>query len=65
MNRDRIEGQWKQMKGRARKNWGELTGNDRHAQAGERERLSGKMQKTYGIRQDEARQQIRELQSRY
>ena len=65
MNRDRIEGQWKQMKGRARKNWGEWTGDERAVQAGERERLSGRMQKTYGIRQDEARQQIRELQSRY
>ena len=65
MNRDRIEGHWKQMKGRARRNWGELTGNERAVQAGERERLSGKMQKTYGIRQDEAREQIRELQSRY
>jgi len=65
MNRDRIEGHWKQMKGRARKNWGEWTGDERAAQAGERERLSGKMQKTYGIRQDEARRQIRELQSRY
>ena len=65
MNRDRIEGQWKQLKGHALKNWGELTGDERAVHAGERERLSGKMQKTYGIRQDEARQQIRELQSRY
>jgi uncharacterized protein YjbJ (UPF0337 family) len=65
MNRDRIEGHWKQVKGRVRKDWGEITGNERAAQAGERERLSGKMQKTYGIRQDEARQQIRELRSRY
>jgi uncharacterized protein YjbJ (UPF0337 family) len=65
MNRDRIEGHWKQMKGRARKNWGELTGNDARCRRERRERLSGKMQKTYGIRQDEAREQIRELQSRY
>jgi uncharacterized protein YjbJ (UPF0337 family) len=42
-----------------------MTGDERAVQAGERERLSGKMQKTYGIRQDEARQQIRELRSRY
>ena len=65
MNRDRIEGQWKQMKGRARKSWGEWTGNERAALAGERERLSGRLQRTYGIRQDEARRHIRELQSRY
>jgi uncharacterized protein YjbJ (UPF0337 family) len=65
MNRDRIEGHSKQMKGRARKHWGEEPGDERPAHAAERERLSGKMQKTHGIRQDEARQQIRELRSRY
>ena len=65
MNRDRIEGHRKQTKGHARKNWDEGAGDGRATQAGERERLSGKAQKTYGIREDEARRQIRELQSRY
>ena len=65
MNRDHIEGHRKQTKGHARRNWDEGTGGERAPQAGERERQPGKMQKTYGIRQDEARQQIRELRSRY
>jgi uncharacterized protein YjbJ (UPF0337 family) len=65
MNRDRIQGHSKHTKGHAHKHWGEETADDRAPQAGERERQPGKMQKTYGIRQDEARQQIRELRSRY
>jgi uncharacterized protein YjbJ (UPF0337 family) len=65
MNRDRIEGQRKQTKSRARRHWDEAGGDERAPQAGERERQPGKTQKTYGIRDDEARRQIRELQSRY
>ncbi len=65
MNRDRIAGQWKQVKGHVRKGWGRLAGDHDQVERGEREHATGKMQRTYGIRQDEARQQIRELQSRY
>ena len=65
MNRDRIEGSWKEFKGHARKKWGEATGNERHARAGERERSAGKLQKTHGARQDEAIRQIRELRALY
>jgi uncharacterized protein YjbJ (UPF0337 family) len=65
MNRDRIQGQWKQVKGQAREPWGRFTGNQNEVEHGQRERHAGKMQRTYGIRQDEAREQIRELQSRY
>jgi uncharacterized protein YjbJ (UPF0337 family) len=55
----------KQLKGNVRKGWGRWTGDEHQVERGEREHASGKMQRTYGIRQDEARQQIRELQSRY
>lgn len=65
MNRDRMEGHWKQLKGHVRKNVGRWTGNRDQMEQGEREQNSGKLQRTYGIRQEEARQQIRELQSRY
>jgi len=65
MNRDRIQGQWKQVKGQAREQWGRWTGNESDIERGQREHRAGKMQRTYGVRQDEAREQIRELQSRY
>jgi uncharacterized protein YjbJ (UPF0337 family) len=60
-----MAGQWKQVKGNVRKGWGRLAGDNDQVERGQREQASGKMQRTYGIRQDEARQQIRELQSRY
>jgi uncharacterized protein YjbJ (UPF0337 family) len=64
MNRDRMAGQLKQVKGNLRKGWGRIR-DEHQTERGEREHASGKTQRTYGIRQDEARQQIRELQSRY
>jgi hypothetical protein len=64
MSRHRTEGHSKQTKDHARRNWDEST-TDGRAQAGERERVPGKMHKTHGIREDEARRQIRELWSRH
>ena len=63
MNRDRIGGQLK-TKGQARKGWGRSTG-DEHTERGPREHATSKTQRTFAIRQGEAREQIRELQSRF
>jgi uncharacterized protein YjbJ (UPF0337 family) len=64
MNRDRIGGQLK-TKGHARKGWGRLLGEEHQGERGPREHATGKTQRTFAIRQGEAREQIRELQSRY
>jgi uncharacterized protein YjbJ (UPF0337 family) len=58
MNWDQVKGQWKQMKGSARKQWGKLTDDDLDVIAGERERLSGVIQQRYGITKEEAEKQI-------
>ena len=49
MNWDRIAGTWKQVKGIARRQWGRLRADEAGVAAGERERLLGKIQATYGI----------------
>jgi uncharacterized protein YjbJ (UPF0337 family) len=49
MNWDRIAGTWKQLKGIARQQWGRLTADHADVAAGERERLLGKIQATYGF----------------
>jgi len=36
MNNDIMEGNWKQLKGKVRENWGKLTGDDVHEIAGKR-----------------------------
>ncbi len=58
MNWDRIEGNWKQLKGQAQAHWGKLTDDDFSVIAGKREQLAGKLQERYGIAKDVAEQQV-------
>ncbi len=58
MNWDRIEGNWKQAKGKVQQQWGKLTNDDLDVVAGKRTELSGKLQERYGIAKDEAERQI-------
>ncbi|WP_418319007.1 CsbD family protein [Piscinibacter sakaiensis] len=58
MNWDRIEGNWKQIKGKAKVQWGKLTDDDLDVVAGNRQQLAGKIQERYGIEKDEAEKQV-------
>jgi uncharacterized protein YjbJ (UPF0337 family) len=58
MNTDIIEGNWKIVKGEAQKQWGKLTNDYLDEVAGSREKLSGAIQKNYGVARDEADKQI-------
>ena len=60
MNWDRIEGNWKQLKGKVQTQWGKLTDDDFDVVAGKREQLSGKIQERYGIARDVADKQVAE-----
>ena len=62
MNWDRIEGQWKQVAGRAKEQWGKLTDDDLDVVAGRREQLAGKIQEHYGVAKEDAEKQIGEWQ---
>jgi uncharacterized protein YjbJ (UPF0337 family) len=64
MNRDRIAGTWKQLKGIARKQWGRLTADDASVVAGERERLLGRIQATHGIARQANEKQLAEWLAR-
>lgn len=64
MNWDRIEGNWKQMKGNVKQQWGKLTDDQLDVIAGKREKLSGKIQESYGISKDEADKQVTAWQER-
>ena len=63
MNWDRIEGNWKQLKGKVKQKWCELTDDDIDAIAGKREQLAGKLQESYGITKDEAERQLKDWQA--
>ena len=58
MNWDRIEGNWKQVTGKAREEWGKLTDSDLQVVAGRREQLAGKIVERYGIAKDQAEAQL-------
>jgi uncharacterized protein YjbJ (UPF0337 family) len=45
MNWDRVEGNWKQLKGQVRQQWGSLTNDDLDVIEGKRTELSGRLQK--------------------
>ncbi len=65
MNWDTIEGNWKQFKGKAKEQWGELTDDSLDVVAGKRDQLSGKIQESYGITKDEADKQIDDFAARH
>ena len=58
MNWDRIEGNWKQFKGKAKEQWGKLTDDDLDVVSGKRDQLTGRIQERYGVAKDEAERQI-------
>ena len=60
MNWDRIEGNWKQVVGKARAEWGKLTDDDFNIVAGRSEQLAGKIQERYGVAKEDANKQISE-----
>ena len=58
MNWDRIEGNWKQFKGKVKEQWGKLADSDLDLIKGRRDQLVGKIQEQYGISKDEADRQV-------
>jgi uncharacterized protein YjbJ (UPF0337 family) len=64
MNWDQIEGNWKNVKGKVKEKWGDLTDDDVETIAGKKDRLLGKLQEKYGIAKREAEQQLKEFQDK-
>lgn len=58
MDWNRIEGNWKQLKGQIKEKWANLTDDDLEKIAGRRDQLEGKIQERYGIGQDAVRKDI-------
>ena len=64
MNQDRIEGNWKQFKGKLQEQWGKLTDDDLDVFEGQREQLLGRIQERHGITQDEAERQVQDWEKK-
>lgn len=60
MNWDQIEGNWKQIKGKAQSKWGDLTNDELDRVEGRREEMVGLLQEKYGKAREEAEAQVDE-----
>ena len=58
MDWNRVEGNWKQLKGSVKEKWGNLTDDDLDKVAGRRDQLEGVIQERYGIAKDQVRKDI-------
>jgi uncharacterized protein YjbJ (UPF0337 family) len=58
MDWNRVEGNWKQIKGKVKEKWGKLTDDDLTAINGKRDQLEGKIQERYGLAKDQVRKDV-------
>ena len=58
MDWNRVEGNWKQVKGMVKSKWGKLTDDDLTLINGRRDQLEGKIQERYGSAKDQAKKEI-------
>ena len=65
MNWDSIKGNWKQMAGSVKEQWGKLTDDDMTIIEGQREQLVGRVQERYGIAREAAEDQVRVWEARH
>lgn len=58
MNSDILKGSWKELRGRLKATWGDLTDDDLLQIEGDYDRLSGRLQKRYAMSREDAEKQI-------
>lgn len=58
MNKDTLQGNWTQLKGKVKAEWGKLTDDQIDQVNGNAEMLAGKIQEAYGISRDEAQKRV-------
>ncbi len=61
MNKDTMQGNWKQLKGKVKEAWGDLTDDELDKFQGKRDQLIGHIQKKYG----QSKEQIEQRLSQY
>ncbi|CAM5774741.1 CsbD family protein [Labrys miyagiensis] len=64
MDWNRVEGNWKQVKGMVKEQWGKLTDDDLDIVQGKQDQLEGKIQERYGIAKDKAKSEVESWYSR-
>lgn len=65
MNQDQLQGDWQQIKGKMKQQWGKLTDDDFVVAQGKMEELGGLVQKRYGVAKEDAQKQVDEFWHRH
>ena len=63
MNSDTLKGQWHQLKGEVKTQWGKLTDSDLDQIAGQSEKLIGAIQEKYGYARDRAAKEVEDFKA--
>lgn len=63
MNSDTLKGQWHQVKGEVKTQWGKLTDSDLDQIAGQSEKLIGLIQERYGYARGRAEEELRDFEA--
>jgi len=65
MNSDTIKGNWKQLTGKAKEQWGKLTDDELDIAEGNKDKLAGLLQERYGKTKEAAQREVDDFFSRY
>ena len=60
MNKDQVEGTWRQLKGKVKEKWGQLTDDELDEYEGKTEQLAGLIQKRTGEAREAVQEQLDE-----
>ena len=58
MNKDILQGHWREIKGKVKQEWGDLTDDEIAKMSGSREELAGVLQRKYGYQKDRVEKDI-------
>ena len=61
MNRDVLEGNWKQLRGEIQRQWGKLTDDELDQAQGNAVKLAGLLQERYGYTKEQAEERLHSL----
>ncbi len=65
MNKDIMQGKWKEMKGKVKEQWGKLTDDDLDKIEGKSEQLLGLLQQRYGYAREKAEEEYNRFTERW
>ncbi len=65
MNADVLKGKWKEMKGKVKEQWGNLTDDDLDKIEGRSEQMVGLLQQRYGYAREKAEEEYNRFLTRF